>query len=95
MDQQFLHQCIGRTIEGSGRGAAWVRFAVAIGCSPEYLFEFSRHWLAIATFLLGIVFAVPQAFWLKRHKAYWDSVRQKEKLKRSESKARQAHHDDL
>jgi len=83
LDQQFLQQCIGRLIEGSGRGAAWVRLAVAIGCSPSYLFDFSRHWLAIATFWLGVVFAVPQVFWLKRHKAYWDLVRQKERDNRA------------
>jgi len=87
-DQQLFLQCIGRPIEGHGRGAALIRLAVAIPCSVYYVRDFSHHRWVIATFCVGIGLAIPQIFWLKRHKAYWDTVREKEKLKRAEVAAK-------
>ena len=83
-DQDFLLQCIGKQIEGSGRGPAIVRLATALGCSPSYLTDFSHHWFVIAMFCLGITCAIPQIFWLIKHKTYWDAVREREKFKRAE-----------
>jgi hypothetical protein len=83
-DQQLFQRCIGKPLEGSSRAAAWVRLIVSIPCSPNYVRDSPRHWLTIATFCVGVGFAIPQVFWLRRHKAYWDPVREKQRLKRAE-----------
>jgi len=83
-DDQLFGQCIGRhPATASGRGAGWARLIVAIPCSPYYVRDFSDHWLVIAIFCAGVALAIPQFFWMKRHKAYWDKVREKERIKRA------------
>lgn len=83
-DQRLFRECIGKTIEGSSRYAGWARLIVSIGCSPYYVRDYSHHWLAITTFVVGVALAIPQLFWMKRHKAYWEAVREKRRLKRVE-----------
>lgn len=89
-DDQIFKHCIGRTLEGSGRGAAWVRLIVSIPCSPYYLRDFADHWLNITVFFVSAGFAIPQFFWIRRHEAYWDMVREKERLKRAAITAQKA-----
>jgi hypothetical protein len=71
----------------SGRGAGVARMIFALPCSPYYLRDFREHWIAIGLFAVGLGFAIPQISWIKRHEAYWDSVRAKERLKRAEASA--------
>jgi hypothetical protein len=87
-DNQLFQECIGTTIVGSSRYAGWARLVVSIGCSPYYVRDFSHHWLVIGTFVVGVVLAIPQLFWMKRHKVYWDSVREKERLRRADGAVR-------
>jgi hypothetical protein len=88
-DDMLFRQCLGRPLEpDSGRAAAWARLIVGLACSPYYVRDFTSHWLTIATFCVGAGLAVPQIFWFRRHKAYWDSVREKGRLKRAEESAR-------
>jgi hypothetical protein len=86
-DQQLFLQCIGKPIEGSSRYAAWARLIAAIPCGPMYVRDFSDHWWVIGMFIFGVASAIPQVFWLREHKAYWDAVRAKEKLKGAEKAA--------
>lgn len=83
MNEQLFQECIGRTLYGGGRGGAWVRLFVAIGCSPHFLFDFSRHWLAMTAFWGGVAAAAYQVPWLVQHKRYWDSVRRREAIRRA------------
>lgn len=85
-DQELFRTCIGRPLYEHGRGAAWGRLIVAIACSPYYVRDFSQHWVAVSTFFAGIVLAIPQTLWIKRHTAYWNSVRKTERRKRAEGK---------
>ena len=88
-DQRFLERCLGHRVEVLPyAGSGWARLVAAIFCSPYYLRDFSAHWVGITVFAISVAFAIPQIFWLKRHKAYWDSVRQKEKLKRAEKRVK-------
>lgn len=86
-DQQLFEQCIGSKIQGSSRSAGWLRLIAAIPCSPIYIRDFADHWWVIGMFVLGVASTIPQVFWLREHKAYWDAVRAKEKLKRAEKAA--------
>jgi len=90
-DDQIFLQCVGKAPEfTSASGAkyvAFVRVLISIPCSPYYIRDFAQHWLVIALFLVGIALAIPQILWMRQHKAYWDTVREKEKLKRAEKAA--------
>jgi hypothetical protein len=91
-DSRFFPECLGHAItpHGAGRGQS---IALAVGivlCTPSYVSRFSEHWPVIALFVVGIGLAVPQHFWMRRHKAYWDAVREKERLKRAQKKSARA-----
>jgi len=83
-DDQIFQQCIGRPLDEHGRAAAWGRFLVSIPCSPYYLRDFANHWLNISVFFISAILAIPQVFWMRRHEAYWNSVREKERAKRAD-----------
>jgi hypothetical protein len=88
-DSKFFPECLGHSItpHGAGRGQS---IALAFGillCTPSYVSRISEHWPVIALFFVGIGLAVPQYFWMKRHRTYWDTVREKERLKRAQKKS--------
>jgi len=84
VDGDLFLRCVGNSLYGSGRIAALVRMTVAIPCSLYTGSVIER--LAVGTFFAVIPFAVLQVFWMRRHKAYWDTVRAREKLKRAEKR---------
>jgi len=86
-DQNLFQQCVGKPLEVHGRGSAWALFIVGVLCSPYYVRDFADHWLIIVAFCVGAGTAIPQIFWFKRHKAYWDTVRENERSKRAENGA--------
>lgn len=90
-DDQLFRQCIGRVPEiTSASGAKYVTFfrvIISIPCSPYYVRDFAQHWVVIFMFVAGIALVIPQILWMRRHAAYWDAVREKEKSKRAEKAA--------
>lgn len=96
-DDQLFSQCIGKVpAYTSASGAKYVTFfriLIALPCSPYYVQEFSRHWIVIAVFTVGVALAIPQFLWMRQHKTYWDSVREREKAKRAEKAAAKAKND--
>src|SRR5262245_29498467 len=88
-DDQLFRQCIGHSIESSGRLAAAVRLATAIPCSPYSFYGPISEQIAFVVFWGSIPFAILQIRWMKRHRAYWDSVRAREKIRRAERRSAQ------
>jgi hypothetical protein len=85
-DPQLFLQCWGRSLPTTGRMVVLVRFVAALPCTPVYVRDLARHGWVVAIFVAGVASAVPQIGWLKRHGAYWDSVRAKARLKRAEKR---------
>ncbi len=87
-DTRLYVQCIGRAPNASADfRAGWARLIVATFCSPYYVRDFADHWFVIGLFVVGVVFSIRQLLWFKRHKAYWDVIREKERVKRAEKAA--------
>jgi len=87
-DPQLFQQCLGRPLPAEGRMVVPGRFIAAIPCSSYYVRDIVHHWWVIVIFVAGVALAIPQIFWLKRHSAYWISVREKARLKRAERRAK-------
>ena len=87
LDTSMLERCAGRSADGSGRAGAWERVALTYPCSPHLLHGSWAELLLFAALWLPIPFAVVNLFWLKRHRAYWSRIRQREKERRAEKKA--------
>jgi hypothetical protein len=87
-DVSMLERCIGKPLDGGGRGGAWVRVALAYPCSPFLRFGSWGEWLLLAALWLPIPFGVLNWRWLKRHEAYWDRIRQREKERRAAKRRR-------
>ena len=85
-DIPFLDSCVlGHAPTGSTRVQTVVRLAAAVLCAPRYASDLSRHGPIVALFVLGIVLAVPQIFWLRKHRAYWEEKRRKDRERRSKT----------
>jgi hypothetical protein len=89
-DLSMLERCAGRFADGRGRTGAWVRFALTYPCSPSLLRGSWSEWLLFSAMWVPLPFAVLNWFWLKRHRAYWDGIRRREKEGRAEKRSRQA-----
>jgi len=84
-DQQLFRACLGHSIPMlSNKFAVLDRMIGALVCSPYYVRDFSQHWLNISVFCLGAVLSLQQLFWMRRHAAYWQAVRQRERLERAQ-----------
>jgi hypothetical protein len=83
-DDQIFLRCIGHTLEGGGRAGALISMAMAIPCSPFYLSGSPVHYFVFGALWGSAPFAVMQILWMRRHKAYWDGVRAREKIRRAE-----------
>ncbi len=68
-----------------------LRLALAYPCSPYLLRGSWSEWLLFAALWAPIPFAVLNFFWVKRHEAYWDQIRQREKEKRAEKRRQKPH----
>jgi hypothetical protein len=84
----MLERCAGKFAEGHGRIGAWVRAALAYPCSPLLLRGPWTEWLLFGAMWLPLPFAILSWSWFKRHEAYWDSIRQREKERRAEKRGR-------
>lgn len=89
-DLAMLERCTGKSLEGGGRAGALVRLALAYPCSPFLLRGSALEWLLFAGMWLPIPVAVLNWRWAKRHEAYWDRIRQREKERRAAKRARKA-----
>ena len=89
-DLTMLERCTGRWLEGGGRAGAAVRLVLAYPCSPFLLRDSALEWLLFAGMWLPFPFAVLNWRWFKRHEAYWDRTRQREKERREKKRARKA-----
>lgn len=74
--------CTGRAVEGGGKGGALIRMALAVPCSPYLLREGFWGWTLFLAMWGPLPFAVVNWFWQKRHRAYWDRVRARERERR-------------
>ncbi len=90
MDHGMFERCLGHPVNSSshGRGAAIARMVIAIPCTPYYPDGSLGRWLVVAGLLGALLFAVPQLFWIRRHKRYWDRIRARETERRAEKRAK-------
>ncbi|HUO94561.1 MAG TPA: hypothetical protein VMU22_16665 [Rhizomicrobium sp.] len=84
-DTRLFVKCTGNPLYGRGGGE--IRPFAAIFCSPYYLHDSLFHLLMFVSLWGPIPFAIFQILWMKRHEAYWDTVRAREKIKRAEKRA--------
>jgi hypothetical protein len=75
----MLERCAGTVADGTGRAGAWARVILTYPCSPHLLHGSRGELLLFAALWLPIPFAILNLFWLKRHRAYWKRIRQREK----------------
>ncbi len=86
LDRPWFERCVGSWADSSGRGEGMLRVVLAYPCSPYLLQGSLGEWLLFAALWAPIPFIVLNFFWMKRHKAYWDQVRQLEKERRAEKR---------
>lgn len=87
LDTDLFLRCINNPLQAGGRAGALVRMLIAIPCSV-YAFNggsILEH-VATASFFGSIPFAIMAIGFMKRHRAYWDTVRAREKLARAEKR---------
>jgi hypothetical protein len=88
VDSELFQQCVGRPLDGGGgRIGALIRLVFAIPCSPYYLHGSVFHKFIFGSLWGPIPFAVLQILWIRRHGAYWDRIRAREKIRRAERRA--------
>jgi hypothetical protein len=85
-DLPLLQRCIGSTIEIDGRAGAALRSLAASVCSPLLVLGSASEWLLFAIIWLPIPFAVVSWRWTKRHRAYWDGIRARERERRADKR---------
>jgi hypothetical protein len=85
-NSQVFGACLGDPLEGRGRGIAAVRFAAIGPCSPYLLRGSPLEWLLFISMWAPIPFAILNWRWAKRHRAHWDAVRAREKIRRAEKR---------
>jgi len=89
-DGQLFQRCVGSALDGRGRGPALIRAILAMPCGLSHPDGTLVFWAPFALFWLAVPFAVRETLWMRRHRAYWDRVRAKQKLRRAEKKALRA-----
>jgi hypothetical protein len=89
-DTDLFIRCVDDPMELHRRNrlVAAIRMALVMPCSPYLLTGSLTQLLTFLALWLPVPFMVLNWRWTKRHKAYWDDVRAREKLRRAE-KARQ------
>ena len=87
-DYGALERCTGKPIHVDGtRGAGLIHMVLAYFCTPTFLRGSWTEIAIIAAMWVPIPFAVLNWFWMKRHKAYWDRIREREKERRAAKRA--------
>src|SRR5690348_3731383 len=87
-DYPALERCIGKPISVSGsHGGGVIHAVLAYFCTPIFLRGSWTDRIIVTAMWVPIPFAVLNWFWMKRHKAYWDRIRQREKERRAEKRA--------
>ena len=71
-----------------------VRVLLSYPCSPYLLTGSRLEWLLFAGLYLPLPFLYLNGRWMKRHKAYWDGVREREKELRRQKKERHSQQTD-
>lgn len=89
MDSLVFERCFGSAPNG-GRGAGMVRMVAAIPCSPFLLRGYPAEWLLFIALWLPLPFAIRNRAWVRRHKAHWDLVRQREAQRRIDKRGGRA-----
>ncbi|MCE2829972.1 MAG: hypothetical protein LW742_09530 [Sphingomonadales bacterium] len=75
----MIEQCVGRPLEPPRGKGGIVYIAIEIVCSPLLIFGSSTE-KALFAALIGAGISLFFAWrWTKRHQAYWDGIRAKEK----------------
>lgn len=89
-DAPFILACTGKPLVGNGAAAGAVHLATAAVCSPLLLRGSPPEWLLFAAIWAPLPLALLNWRWAKRHEAYWDGVRARERARRGEARARRA-----
>jgi hypothetical protein len=83
-----LQSCIGEYEYRRKSIRTIIQLALTYPCSPILLRGSWGEWLLFAAMWVPIPFGVLNWFWWKRHKAYWDRKRQRERELRAEKRSR-------
>lgn len=85
-DTDLFVRCVGDPMELHRRNrlVAAIRMALVMPCSPYLVTGSLTQFLTFLALWLPVPFMVINWRWTKRHKAYWDEVRAREKRRRSE-----------
>jgi hypothetical protein len=95
VDYDMFERCLGyRPHPHTSRGSL-VALPLAGLCSPFLLRGSPAEWLLFAGMWVPVPFAIRNWFWRKRHKAYWDRIRLREKERRADRKAETARAKDV
>ncbi len=91
--EHFLERCTGANLPTPHRRDVIgfvIRLVAAVPCSPRLLAGPATHWALFVGQWGPLPFVVINFFWAKRHKAYWDDIRAREKARRAEKRATKA-----
>jgi hypothetical protein len=82
----LIEQCVGRPIEPPRGKAGAVYMLIELVCSPLLLFGSATD-ILLFVLLLSSLFAMGLAWlWIRKHQAYWDVIRAKEREKRRQKR---------
>jgi hypothetical protein len=87
---EVFETCLGNPLEGRGRGVAAIRFAAIGPCSPYLLLQSTKEWLLFIMMWAPVPFAILNWRWAQQHKAFWDVIRAREKVRRAEKRSQKA-----
>lgn len=92
MDNQLFVECLGKPLTPShGKFAAWARVIATVGCAPHWVFDITWHWILVPLLWLNIALSPFQIIWLKRHRDYWNAVRERETRRRTNLMSHTSH----
>lgn len=74
--------CTGHPLEDGGKAGALIRMVMSAPCSPYLLREGLWGWTLFLAIWVLVPFGIINWFWQKRHRAYWDRVRARERERR-------------
>ena len=74
--------CTGRSLDHASKASALISMVMSVPCSPYLLREGFWGWTLFLAIWVPVPFGIINWFWQKRHRAYWDQVRARERERR-------------
>lgn len=88
--------CTGHPVEDTSKAGALIRMVMSVPCSPYLLREGFWGWALFLAIWVPVPCGVVNWFWQKRHRAYWNRIRARERERRKlrrEERRKQAESD--